>query len=135
GTEGKEALQNFQKKEFPTRKLCKDAEKMESYKNDISNYLLGESRAFSSNVHLCGTTFQKEVWRQLQAVQYGEVVTYSDIANRMNRPGAVRAVANAIGRNPLLFIVPCHRIIRKDGSLSGFRAGTDLKKKLLALES
>lgn len=134
GTEGKEALEQWQEKNFPERDLVEDEVIMEKYTTEIRDYLRGKTNNFTNAVHLCGTSFQKKVWNELCKVPYGEVRTYSDIAEKLDRPEAVRAVANAIGKNPLLFIVPCHRVIRKDGNLSGFRAGADVKKKLLRLE-
>lgn len=135
GTEGMEQLQAWQKKHFPERTLLKDDVKMAPYLVDLKHYLEGKTNSFSSSVHLCGTPFQQQVWEELQRIPYGEVRTYTDIANYINRPEAVRAVANAIGKNPILFIVPCHRVIRKDGNLSGFRAGVDVKRELLRLEN
>lgn len=89
---------------------------------------------FTFNVHFIGTSFQQTVWQALLAVPYGETRSYTDIARNINRPTAIRAVANAIGQNPLLFVVPCHRIIHKNGDISGFSSGIDLKKYLLNME-
>lgn len=83
---------------------------------------------------LGGTPFQQQVWSALQAIPYGRTVTYHQLATQIGRPTAIRAVASAVGRNPLLIIVPCHRVLRKDGSLGGFRGGLAFKKQLLALE-
>lgn len=135
GTEGKEELKIWQKKHFSERMLLKDEAKMAKYTTEINNYLLGKTKKITSALQLCGTPFQKEVWNELRKIPYGEVRTYTNIAEKLNRPEAVRAIANAIGKNPLLFIVPCHRVIRKDGNLSGFRAGVDVKKQLLQLEN
>lgn len=135
GTEGKEELEQWKEKLFPERILVKDDVLMEKYTIEISSYLNGKTKNFTNPIHLRGTSFQKEVWNELRKVPYGEVRTYTDIAESLNRPEAIRAVANAIGKNPLLFIVPCHRVIRKDRNLSGFRAGVDVKKKLLQLEN
>src|SRR6056297_4265802 len=81
-----------------------------------------------------GTDFQKNVWRALLTIPYGACCSYSDVAKQIGLPTAVRAVANAIGANPLLMVIPCHRVIRKNGELGGFSAGLDLKKRLLELE-
>lgn len=81
-----------------------------------------------------GTEFQKEVWRALQQIPAGETLTYSDIGKKIGKPSAVRAVANACAANKLAVIIPCHRVIRTDGSLSGYRWGIDLKAKLLRKE-
>lgn len=134
GTEGEAELKAWLERHFPDCDLHYDQTKMSEYKKDISDYLHGKKESFESDMQLVGTDFQKEVWLELQKIAYGEVRSYADIANNIGRPKAVRAVASAIGKNPLLFIVPCHRIVRKDGSLSGFRAGTEVKEKLLQLE-
>lgn len=110
-------------------------EKLTIYKSVLKAYLNGERTTCSFSLHYNGTNFQKEVWKALQTVSYGQTTTYSEIAKQIGRPKAVRAVANAIANNPLLIVVPCHRIIGKNGSLTGFRAGLSMKKKLLALES
>lgn len=134
GTEGKENLEQWQVKNFPDRKLIEDPTMMEKYTVEINEYLRGNMTKFTCPVQLYGTPFQQEVWNELRKIPYGEVRTYTDIAEKLSRPKATRAVANAIGKNPLLFIIPCHRVIRKDGNLSGFRAGVDVKRKLLQLE-
>ena len=82
---------------------------------------------------LRGTDFQRRVWRALLDIPFGTTVTYSDVARAIGSPSA-RAVGNAIAHNPLLLIVPCHRVLAKDGSVSGFSAGKDVKKWLLYLE-
>lgn len=134
GTEGEVELRAWQDKYFPESDLKFDETKMSEYKKDISDYLHGKKDHLQSTIQLKGTEFQKEVWHEVQKVPYGQVRSYAEIANNLGRPKAVRAVASAIGKNPILFIVPCHRIVRKDGTLSEFRAGIDVKKKLLQLE-
>jgi methylated-DNA-[protein]-cysteine S-methyltransferase len=106
----------------------------DKYYHQIYRYLNGSETLLNLPVDLYGTKFQKIVWTTLQSIPYGHVTTYTAIAEKINKPTAVRAVANAIGKNPILLIVPCHRVIRKNGELSGFRAGVSLKKKLLQLE-
>ena len=81
-----------------------------------------------------GTTFQKQVWEELQRIPYGETRSYEDIAVAIGNPKAVRAVGQANNRNPLLIIVPCHRVIHKNGDITGFACGTEVKKYLLDLE-
>ena len=85
-------------------------------------------------IDLHGTPFQQIVWKALQEIPYGQTVSYSDIAERIEKPNAVRAVGTAIGANPVLIIVPCHRVIAKSGKLGGFRAGLEMKEQLLELE-
>lgn len=81
-----------------------------------------------------GTLFQQEVWKALLTVPYGETRTYGQIAHMIGRPKAVRAVGGACGRNPLPILVPCHRVVGADGSLTGFSCGLDRKRFLLSLE-
>jgi len=81
-----------------------------------------------------GTVFQRSVWRALQRIPAGQTASYGDLARRVGRPQAARAAAAAIGRNPLSILVPCHRVIGRDGSLTGYAGGLDRKAALLALE-
>jgi methylated-DNA-[protein]-cysteine S-methyltransferase len=81
-----------------------------------------------------GTNLQKEVWRHLTKIAYGKTISYSDLALKTNKPKAVRAVASAIGKNPIAIVVPCHRVISKDGSLGGYAWGLKMKAKLLDIE-
>ena len=103
----------------------------------IEEYLKGSRKEFTiyDLLELKGTDFQKEVIRELRNIPYGEKSTYMKIAEKINRKKAVRAVANAIGRNPFFIIYPCHRVIRSDGKLGGFAYGVDVKEFLLKLES
>ena len=100
----------------------------------LSEYFAGERQRFTLNLDPEGTEFQRQTWDLLRRIPYGKTVSYSDIARLMGRPKAVRAVGAANGRNPIPIVVPCHRVIGRDGSLTGFAAGTDVKKKLLELE-
>jgi len=81
-----------------------------------------------------GTEFQQSVWRALQSIPVGKTTTYAQIAESIGRPKAVRAVGTAIGANPIAYLIPCHRVIRTDGGLGGFRWGLDCKKKMLDWE-
>jgi O-6-methylguanine DNA methyltransferase len=100
----------------------------------IAEYLEGRRRAFDLPLQTRGTPFQQAVWKAIQAVPYGGVTSYSDLAAAAGVPHAVRAAGTATGSNPLPIIIPCHRIIRKDGALGGFGGGLPLKRRLLALE-
>lgn len=84
---------------------------------------------------LRGTSFQKSVWLALQKIPYGQTTDYTQIAQRIGKPKSVRAVAAACGANPVSVLIPCHRVLRKDGSLSGYRWGVERKQKLLERES
>lgn len=101
---------------------------------ELQAYFRGERTTFSVPLDLDGTDFQKQVWEALREIPFGISRSYSEVARQIGRPSAVRAVANAIGRNPCLIMVPCHRVLGKDGSLTGFSAGLPLKKQLLNLE-
>ncbi len=101
----------------------------------IRNFLHGESECVDVALELQGTELQKAVWAELQKIPYGTTTSYSIIAERLGRPAAFRAVANACGKNPVPVIIPCHRVLHKDGSVSGFAWGVDVKKALLALEA
>jgi AraC family transcriptional regulator of adaptative response/methylated-DNA-[protein]-cysteine methyltransferase len=81
------------------------------------------------------TAFQARVWEELRRIPFGETATYSDIAQRIGKPDAVRAVASACARNPVSLLTPCHRVLRKEGSLGGYRWGLDRKRRLLAMEA
>ena len=88
-----------------------------------------------TNLHIIGSSFQIKVWRALLQIKAGQVVTYSDVAAEINQPASARAVATAIGRNPLSFLIPCHRVIQKSGGLGGYHWGLSIKKYLIAFEN
>jgi len=100
----------------------------------IEEYLNGKRRKFSLPLSMHGTEFQMDVWRALQSIPYGETRSYKEIAELVHRPKAVRAVGMANHRNPISIIVPCHRVIGHNGSLTGYGGGLPLKKYLLELE-
>ncbi len=100
----------------------------------VCEYLAGERKAFSIPCILTGTAFQKSVFRAILSVPYGRTVSYGDVAKQLGKPKAVRAVGGALHRNPLLFLVPCHRVVGRDGKLTGFAGGVALKEYLLRLE-
>jgi methylated-DNA-[protein]-cysteine S-methyltransferase len=90
---------------------------------------------FDLPLQLSGTDFQVQVLRELQQIPYGQTVSYGEIAKRIGRPKAMRAVGAANGRNPLPIIIPCHRVIGSSGDLTGFGGGLDTKEALLCLEA
>jgi methylated-DNA-[protein]-cysteine S-methyltransferase len=100
----------------------------------IEEYLNGKRKKFSLPLAMHGTPFQMDVWQALQSIPYGETRSYKEIAEFVNRPKAVRAVGMANHRNPISIIVPCHRVIGHDGSLTGYGGGLPLKRRLLELE-
>ncbi len=100
----------------------------------IDEYFNGERKDFFLNLQPAGTDFQKSVWRQLEKIPYGETLTYGEIAGAIGKPSASRAVGSANGRNPIAIIIPCHRIIGSDGSLTGYGGGLWRKEWLLKHE-
>ncbi len=102
----------------------------------LREYFEGKRRKFSVPLDLSGgTDFHREVWRLVQAIPYGRTRSYSTIAETLGRPHASRAVGRANGSNPVAIIIPCHRVIGKDGSLTGYGYGLDMKESLLAMEN
>jgi methylated-DNA-[protein]-cysteine S-methyltransferase len=104
-------------------------------RQQLTEYFAGERREFDLPLKLSGTEFQLSVLHALQQIPYGETTSYSDVAERIGRPKAVRAVGAANGRNPIPIIVPCHRVIGSHGDLTGFGGGLDTKEALLRLEA
>lgn len=129
-----EELESWIIHKLPCDKLLQDDEKLKPYKEQLASYLQGSRSSFSVPFDLRGTTFQLSVWKALVDIPYGVTASYSDIADMLDKPNAVRAVGTAIGANPLLITIPCHRVIGKNGSLTGYRGGLDMKTKLLELE-
>ncbi len=100
----------------------------------LGEYFAGERTSFDIPLRAAGTPFEQRVWDELRAIPYGETTSYGEIAVRVGEPGAARAVGRANGRNPIPVIVPCHRVIGADGSLTGFGGGLECKRALLDLE-
>jgi len=103
--------------------------------DQIEAYFAGSLRQFVLPLHLGGTPFQMTVWEALQRIPYGETRSYQDVARDVGNPAAVRAVGGANANNPIPLVVPCHRVIRKNGALGGFSSGVDIKKWLLNFEA
>ncbi len=101
----------------------------------IDEYFKGNRKEFLLNLEPLGTNFQKRVWQQLRKISFGETVSYGDIANAIDNPNACRAVGNANRINPICIIIPCHRVIGSDGSLTGYGGGLWRKEWLLEHES
>lgn len=100
----------------------------------LGEYFDGTRTSFDLPLHLEGTPFQRTVWAELQRIPYGETLSYGELAGRLGKPGASRAVGLANGRNPVSIVVPCHRVIGASGSLTGYGGGLDRKQRLLAFE-
>lgn len=103
-------------------------------KEQLAGYAEQSLKEFDLPIALKGTEFQKSVWQALQSIPYGQSLSYRELAQKLGKPKAVRAVAAAVGRNPLLIVIPCHRVVGVDGRLTGFAAGLDMKVELLGLE-
>ncbi|MGP1677153.1 MAG: methylated-DNA--[protein]-cysteine S-methyltransferase [Burkholderiales bacterium] len=104
-------------------------------KRELAEYFGGERKRFDAPLAPEGTAFQRSVWKAISSVGYGETITYGELAKRAGCPGSARAAGAATGRNPIGVIVPCHRIVGSNGSLTGYAGGLDRKRALLALES
>jgi len=103
--------------------------------NQLDEYFEGKRKTFDIEYKLIGTKFQKQVWSELSKVPYGTKISYKDLAIKINNPKAVRAVGTAVGKNKILIIIPCHRVLNSGTGLGGFSAGGLVnKKKLLKLE-
>jgi len=113
---------------------CSSDEVLERSASQLQEYFAGRRKTFDLPLAPRGTDFQCCVWRALSDIPWGTVCSYADIARAIDRPKAVRAVGAANGRNPLPIVVPCHRVIGSDGSLTGFAGGLEMKRKLLELE-
>ncbi len=120
----------------PFKGYCfeENKEKLWPYIEQLTAYFKRELTEFDVPIHVKGTPFQLAVWDALRELPYGTTVSYADIAQRIGNPKAVRAVGGAIGANPILAIIPCHRVIGKNGQLTGFRSGLAMKEFLLELE-
>lgn len=101
---------------------------------ELLEYFAGERKSFDFPFELRGTVFQKKVWQELLKIPYGEIRSYKDIAIAIGNNKACRAVGGANNKNPLLIVVPCHRVVGSNGDLTGYASGLDLKAKLLKLE-
>lgn len=103
-------------------------------RKQLDEYFAGERQSFDLPLHPLGTPFQVQVWHTLAGIPYGTTISYAELARRIGQPLAVRAVGAANGRNPLPIILPCHRVIGSDGSLTGFGGGLPTKRFLLGME-
>lgn len=105
-----------------------------TYAGQLGAYFRGELREFTFPLDLKGTAFQRECWEALRAIPYGDTCSYAELARRIGRPRAFRAVGQANHRNPVAIVVPCHRVVGADGTLTGYGGGLEIKEKLLRLE-
>lgn len=120
--------------EFPNAAITPQDEALNAWVKAILQYLQGQQPHLDLPLDIQATAFQKQVWQALQKIPYGETLSYSQVANSINRPKAVRAVANACASNPVALIIPCHRVIRSNGEMGGYRWGIERKRTLLQQE-
>lgn len=118
----------------PQKYITEETELLKKAGTQLKEYFAGTRKEFDLPVDTGGTPFQKEVWKALTEIPYGQICSYQDIARRIGRPKACRAVGRANGTNPVAILVPCHRVIGKSGTLTGYAGGLDIKEFLLKLE-
>lgn len=114
--------------------LLRDGARTARAREELREYYAGGRREFGLPLALVGSEWQKAVWRELTRIPYGQTRSYGEIADRLDRPGAARAVGRANATNRLPLVVPCHRVISADGSLGGFNGGLHIKERLLEHE-
>lgn len=118
-----------------TSEWTRDRDKMKPVREQLSAYFAGELTRFELALAPQGTPFQQQVWRGLLTIDYGETTSYGELARKLGRPTGARAVGHANGQNPIAVVIPCHRVIGKNGKLTGYAGGLERKRALLALES
>ena len=123
----------FSKSEEKTDNI-NETELIKAAFKQIKEYLDGDRKYFDLPIELMGTEFQKKVWNELRNIPYGQTKTYKDIAFAIKNEKACRAIGNANNKNPLPIIIPCHRVIGRNGKLVGYSGGLDIKEKLLNIE-
>ena len=117
--------------QVPLRPPCEHVRRLEE---QLREYFAGKRKSFDLPLDLSGTPFQMEVWKALLEIPFGQVVTYGELARRIGRPRAARAVGNAVGANPVPIVIPCHRVVPKSGGIGNFGPGPEWKARLLGLE-
>jgi AraC family transcriptional regulator of adaptative response/methylated-DNA-[protein]-cysteine methyltransferase len=127
-------LQESVVRRFPAASIAKGSKALEKWISIVANYVELPARGIDLPLHIKGTAFQRRVWRALQDIPIGETRSYTEVATSIGEPKAVRAVAQACGANAIALAIPCHRVVRTDGSLGGYRWGTDRKTTLLQRE-
>ena len=119
----------------PAQKIGSDAV-IDKSKSQLTEYFAGKRKTFDLPTDLRGTEFQKSVWKIIDGIKFGEALTYADIAARIGKPKAARAVGGAVGANPVPLVIPCHRVLGASGKITGYSGGEGLptKRRLLKLE-
>ncbi|MGD9564524.1 MAG: bifunctional DNA-binding transcriptional regulator/O6-methylguanine-DNA methyltransferase Ada [Pyrinomonadaceae bacterium] len=128
------SLEENLRREYPNAEVIKDAKVLKGFVDEILKHLSGEAKRLDLPLDIQATAFQMKVWELLRKIPYGETVTYSQIAEKLGDKKKVRAVAQACANNRVAVVIPCHRVVGKDGKMTGYRWGLERKEKLLARE-
>lgn len=129
-----ETLTHNLRAEYPQAEYAEDNRALQAHVQAILHYLNGQQPHLDLPLDVRATAFQQRVWEELRRIPYGTTASYSEIARRLGQPSATRAVARACATNPVALVTPCHRVVRENGDLSGYRWGIERKRKLLAQE-
>jgi O-6-methylguanine DNA methyltransferase len=129
-----EQLETALKEEYPTVEMHLDSTRLGAWTEALLDYLGGRQTNLNLPLDVPATAFRQRVWQALQAIPYGHTRTYSEIACALGNPKAARAVGSACAANPVSLLIPCHRALREDGGLGGYRWGLERKQRLLDLE-
>lgn len=135
GDTARELVEDLEKR-FPQANISPSESPFNQHIETVSSFLEGSSQDSLTNLPLDirGTAFQQKVWEELRKIPSGQTISYAELAERIENPGAVRAVATACASNPLAVVVPCHRVLGSNGSLSRYRWGLERKRTLLSME-
>ena len=131
-------LEDALREEYPRAEISEDAQaraELRTWVEKIVAHLKGKEPHLDLPTDVQGTAFRRRVWEELRKIPYGRTMTYTDVAKRIGKPKAIRAVARACATNPVSVVVPCHRVVRQDGSLAGYRWGLERKQALLEKET
>jgi AraC family transcriptional regulator, regulatory protein of adaptative response / methylated-DNA-[protein]-cysteine methyltransferase len=132
--DSEERLETELRNEYPRAEIERDRAGLSASVSRILNHMSGREPHLDLPTDVQATAFQRRVWEELRRIPYGETKTYSEVASAIGRPSAVRAVAQACARNPVSVVVPCHRVVREDGKLAGYRWGIERKRRLIEKE-
>jgi methylated-DNA-[protein]-cysteine S-methyltransferase len=133
-SKGRESRQIMERMREQGIEVVEDPARTAEVRRQLAEYFAGERRAFDLRLAPAGTPFERSVWEELRRIPFGETRSYGEIARAIGRPSASRAVGRANGANPIPIVVPCHRVIGADGSLTGFGGGLEAKSRLLEIE-
>jgi AraC family transcriptional regulator of adaptative response/methylated-DNA-[protein]-cysteine methyltransferase len=128
-------LERALRSEFPAAEIARDSGTLERSVAHLSAHLDGRAPQIDLPLDVRATAFQRRVWKELQRIPYGSTRSYSEVARAIGKPAAARAVARACATNPVSLVIPCHRVVREDGALGGYRWGLKRKQTLLAQET